>query len=428
MTDAEGRHAARLQALVERVAREVRWRRAEHGMLRGAFWGAVAAAVVLALKTLLGPWALAAAAALVGGGALAGAVAGFVRRVPAADAARLADRAWGLRDRVATALEWGARPERPPLVEALLADAAARVAALDRRRVVRRLLPREAAWLPAPVLAAVVLALAPPVPLPRLPDVMSATEGEESRERLAEGLMEQHSRPLPRDPLRRPPVEERDMVPRTGAPATPTAGDLSAIFKDTSLAAQRPDFNSFLKKSDDRLKLLEQVERLPDLQSDFTTSQYKVVFRKAKSLTGGLRPDQISPDKLRQLLEELQRLGRRSDGGWGSDVAEGMEALEYGQQDKALEAMEKALDKLRAMEEAQRSGKGLRGGRERGRDQTAGRDGRRGGAGGEEPDFGEGEGLLPGKGRNPNPKGEASQRLRATPYDAGVEGEARKGR
>ena len=43
-------------------------------------------------------------------------------------------------------------------------------------------------------------------------------------------------------------------------------------------------------------------------------------------------------------------------------------------------------------------------------------------------DFGEGEGLLAGKGRNPNPKGDATDRLRANPFDAGVEGEARSGR
>lgn len=425
MTDTD-RDRATLQALVERVAREVRWRRAEHGLLRGLFWGAVAAVVALALRTLLGPWATVAAVGAVGTGALVGAVVGLARRVPSADAARLADRAWGLQDRVATALEWAGRPERPRLADALLADAAARVAALDRRRVVRRLLPREVRWLPVPALAGLALLLAPPVPLPRLPDVLTAPDGQEAPARIAEGLMEQQARPLARDPLRRPPVEEREFGQRPGTPTTAAPGDLAAVFKDTALAAQRPDFNSFLKKGDERLRLLEQVDRLPDLQSDFTASQYKVVFRKARALTGGLRPDQISPEKLRELLEELQRLGRRSGGGWGSDVAEGMEALESGQQDRALEAMERALDKLRAMEEAQRSGKGLRGGRER--DRTAGRDGSRGGASGEEPDFGEGEGLLPGKGRNPNPKGEASQRLRATPYDAGLEGEMRQGR
>jgi hypothetical protein len=83
---------------------------------------------------------------------------------------------------------------------------------------------------------------------------------------------------------------------------------------------------------------------------------------------------------------------------------------------------------MRAMEEQGRGGKSLRGGREsnasgKGRDK-----GRGAGSGPDDMDFGEGEGLMPGKGRSGSPKGEASQRLRANPYDVGVEGESRKGR
>src|SRR5256885_12018911 len=125
----------------------------------------------------------------------------------------------------------------------------------------------------------------------------------------------------------------------------------------------------------------------------------------------------------------MERLGRKGGGNVGSEVSEGMEALEYGQQDRALDAMEKALNKLRAMEDQQRSGKNLRGGRESERGRGSDRDrGRSGGGGADDQDFGEGEGLLPGKGKSPNPKGEASQRLRANPYDVGVEGESRQGR
>ena len=85
-----------------------------------------------------------------------------------------------------------------------------------------------------------------------------------------------------------------------------------------------------------------------------------------------------------------------------------MEALEGGQPDRAMEAMQRALDKMRAQDEARRSGKGLRAAASRDRSGT-GRD-RRGGEGGgpEDQDFGEGEGLLPGKGRSASPKGEAT--------------------
>jgi hypothetical protein len=206
------------------------------------------------------------------------------------------------------------------------------------------------------------------------------------------------------------------------------SGDLSAIFKDTALSAQRPDFQSFLKKGDERLKLLEQADRLPDLQSDFTASQYKMVFRKSKSLSSGMKPDQISPQKLKELLEEMERLGRKGGANWQGDAAEGMEALEGGEPDRAMHAMQRALDKMRAQDEASRSGKNLKGGRESSRG-GQGRD-RRGGEGGgpEDQDFGEGEGMMPGKGRSTSPKGEATARLRGNPYDVGVEGESRRGR
>jgi hypothetical protein len=420
-----------LDRLVAQVVAQVRWRRAEHYGLRGVFYGALAALLPLLLKTSLGRTAPLVALGLLVVGGLGGALYGFTRRVAATDAARLADRAFALSDRVSTALEWAERPDRSPLVDILVADAVAHVESLQTRQIVRRIVPREVRLLPLPVIGALVLALAPPVPLPsgRLPDFSRTSDGEETPERTDSRLVEDSSRPLRKEPEKRSLFGERDFAQRSGGTGAPaTAGDLSAIFKDTALASQRPDFNSFLKKGDERLKMLEQVDRLPDLQSDFTTSQYKMVFRKSKELRSGLRPDQISPQKLKELLEEMERLGRKG-GTWGGDAMEGMEALEGGQPDKALEAMEKALNKMRAQEDAERGGKNLRGGRERGRGDRRGERGAGGeGMGPEDGDFGEGEGTMPGKGKSLSPKGEASQRLRASPYDVGVEGESRRGR
>ncbi|HUF91130.1 MAG TPA: hypothetical protein VMR23_02060 [Candidatus Limnocylindria bacterium] len=425
------RHQA-LDALVRRVAAQIRRRRAEHYALRGAFWTAVAAVVLLLLKGVIGPWAAPAAGALVVGGLLVGVLFGLTRPIPVADAARLADRAFGLEDRVATALEWAHRPDRTPLVAALVTDATERVQGLPPRAIVRRIMPREARMLPVPVLMAVVLVLAPALPMPSgrfLPDFSPGDGSDEAEQRAAGAMVEDRARPVQRDRLKPNAFEEKDFAQRAGGGGAATSGDLSAIFKDTALAAQRPDFNSFLKKGDERLKMLEQVDRLPDLQSDFTSSNYKMVFKKSKALTGGLRPDQISPQKLRELLEEMQRLGRKG-GNWGNEASEGMEALEGGEPDRAMDAMQRALDKMRAQEEAQRSGKGLRGGRDNSRGGSRGRDRGEGGESGypDDMDFGEGEGLMPGRGKSASPKGEASQRLRANPYDVGVEGESRRGR
>src|SRR5438874_133487 len=420
-----------IDVLVQRVARQIRQRRAEHHALRGTFWGTLVAALLLVFKASLGAVAFGGGAAFVAAGALAGAVYGALRRLGPVDAARLADRAFALDDRVATALEGAERSDRTPLVDVLVTDTVARVQGLPPRRIVRRVLPREVRWLPVPALAVLALALSPAIPLPSggFPDFLPSGEQEAREERTQSSMLEERSRPLAKDPLKRAGLEERDFAQRPAGAAGAAAGDLSAIFKDTAHSGALPDFNSFLKKGDDRLKLLEQVDRLPDLQSDFTNTQYKMVYRKSKSLRGGLSPD-ISPKKLRELLEEMERLGRKG-GNWTGDASEGMEALEGGQTDRALEAMQRALDKMRAMEESQRSGKGLRGGREsergaRGRDRARG--GGEGSNGPEDQDFGEGEGFLPGKGRSTMPKGDPTARLRASPFDVGVEGESRRGR
>src|SRR2546427_530989 len=328
-----------LDRLVRRVSAQVRRRRVEPHALRGFCWASLPAVALLALKGPLGPRAVPAAAALLVAGAVLGAAWGAPKQTSPADAARLADRAFGLEDRVATALEWAERPDRTPLVDTLVADATERVERLQPRQIVRRILPREAHFLPLPLVVALALTLAPalPLPSPRLPDFMGSSQEEEKDTRTGSGLLEERSKPEARERLRPPAFEEREFQARSGASTASTAGDLSAVFKDTSLSSQRPDFNSFLKRGDERLKLLEQVDRLPDLASDFTTSQYKMVFRKSKALAGGQ-------------------------------------------------------------------------------------------GGGEGEDFGEGEGLRPGKGRSASPKGEASRRLSATPYDVGVEGESRRGR
>src|SRR5262249_61155851 len=99
-----------LETLVRRVAAQVRWRRAEHYGVRGLFYGALAGALLLLLKSLLGPWTVLAAGACVLVGALAGAAWGAAQRVPLEGAARLADRASRLHHRGTPGPRWSRRP------------------------------------------------------------------------------------------------------------------------------------------------------------------------------------------------------------------------------------------------------------------------------------------------------------------------------
>src|SRR5438876_999856 len=142
-------------------------------------------------------------------GLLVGIAYGAARGIRRGDVARVADRAFGLDDRVATTLEWADRPDRTRLVDALVRDTVARVESLELKRVVKRVVPREGQLLALPVLACLVLAITPPIPLPsgRLPDFLSSTE-EEREERTSSSMLEETTRQLAKDPLKRPAFEE----------------------------------------------------------------------------------------------------------------------------------------------------------------------------------------------------------------------------
>jgi hypothetical protein len=431
-------HGATLRLAVSRLTRLVRQRRALYYGVRGLLWGLCAAVLPVALRSVAAAWALPAAAGLAVGGALIGVVYGLLLRVPAADVLGLADRAFGLHDRLATAFDLLRREVRGPLVTAAIADAERRVPALALARAVPWRWPREVRLLPAPVLVLAALPYLPPIPVPdvHLPAVRSADEEEKKAQQA--GPAQAIERPTPRrsERVERVDMQEREYAVRPNPESREHAkGDLAAAFKDTNVATKRPDFSSFLKQGDERIRMLERVESLPDLQRDFTQSQYKVLFRKSRSLLAGMDPRQLSPERLRQLLEEMGRMGRRGqsggsgEGDWGQELMEGAEALDQGQMSRALDAMERALQKMRAMEDRQRGGRELKGGRESGR--RGGRDGQRGGEGqpgADEPDFGEGHGSLPGRGTNPGWRGDPTTRLGQDPLDVGVEGQMRRGR
>jgi hypothetical protein len=411
-----------IDELLARVRRELRLRRAERGALRGGFWGAVAAVVLLAAQGLLGGIALPLAIGVVCLGAAGGALFAACRRVTGFEAARLADQALGLQDRVATSLELASRPDRGPFFAALVADTAARVAQIGPRRMLARTLPREARLLPLPLAAAAALALLPPVPGVGswLPAWLGGGGTDQADWRSP--TPENRVGPLARDAPRRLAQDPfaRTLPQKTPADAVESAG----LFKDKALAAPRADFASFLKKGDDRLRMLANTDRLPDLRSDFTSSKYQALLRQARELSSGGRRQNISPRKLADLLKEMERLGKQG-GNWEDEVQRGLEAVEDGLYDDALDAMENALDKLRDLEDRQRSRRSLQGGREPQSGSPVDGSFRFG----DEPGANDPErpGATAGFGSNPNSRGRPTARLRSTPYTSGVQG-VRRGR
>src|SRR5262249_57818639 len=218
-----------LQRAVADVSRQIRMRRAEFYGLRGLFGGSLCALLPLILRDSFGWLSFVWAGACLAVGALVGAAVGFFMRLPAGEAARLADRGYGLQDRIATALEWADRPDRTPLVDALIVDAVNRVQSLEGRRVVARRIPREARFVPVPLAVGLALALAPAIPLPQgsLPSLSGARQVEEEEPQDRTGNLESQDQPkaAKREDMRRAEMQERTAGPRSGMGGPPHPPD-----------------------------------------------------------------------------------------------------------------------------------------------------------------------------------------------------------
>ena len=346
-----------LERLVSEVGKQIRLRRAEFYGLRGLFAGAVLALVPL----------VAARAARSAGARLRGRPAGrrdsssepctdWPLKLPPGDVARLADRGYQLQDRVATSLEWGARPDRTP--------SWTRSSPTPRRASTpspgggsSRASCRASEAHPAPLVAGLLLSIAPPIPLPQggLPTFSVSKEDEEDKPKERAGDMQSTDRPTraKRDPIQRADLQERNMVPRAGAGGSePARGPLGRVQGHVA------------RVEGARLQLVPQERRRahPHARAGGPSSRSAAGLYAAPD-QGGVPARQGAARRARSEQEgvpgEAPRAAER-DGApraqgrgqhWSGDVSEGMEALEGGQTDKAMDAMERALSKMRQLED-----------------------------------------------------------------------------
>ena len=407
-----------ISRLLDEVATQIRSRRTQAGAVRGAFWGAFAAALVLvpncgfeevALPAALSVWLLCIAA---------GTLLGASRPAQQIEVARIADKAFGLHDRIATSIEYSRRSGKEPLTEALLADTVAQVAALTAQKVVPWHAPREARFIVVPMLAFAALAIAPPLPGAAnwLPEALT---GKTPRDPYATASREERARLFGWDMKQPDALSKQDALQRAAGEKQLNAEEASA-FKDKSTNKPKMDFASFVQKGDDRLKLLERADKLPDLQSDFASSKYRMMLQKTQELSSG-KGGQISPRRLEQILREMQRMGKKG-GDFSDDINEGLEALEGGQTEEAMNSMQTALAKLRAQEERERNSRRIAGVRDRNQDDSEESGGSRGSSASNSSDR---MGYSTGGPKGSNSSGKATPRLRSTPYDAAIEGQRR---
>jgi len=414
-----------LLTLLQGIAAEIRRLRAERGAWRGGFWGSVAAVTILAGKGWIGDSATLIALAAMAVGVLAGALLSATRRVPLSMAAQLADRAYALQDRVTTALEASSSPATglpATIVQAQVADTVERVETLRssgglRRHVVERRLPRDAYWVFLPLLAAVALSMAPPLPVAAI-GLPGGPGAKQAEERTSVSFVER-LKMFGIDMLKPKAAPEADAAQRESQEPPPAPNDI-AEFKDRTLGKQPGDFSSFVKKGDDRLKVLDRADRLPDLQSDFASSNVRSMQQKARELAAAKGTNQMSAAKLNQVLRELERMGRNAgDENLSEEMRQAMQMAEDGNFDEAMESMQEALGKMQRAEDQQRASKMLKGGPDGKGDRLADS----GEAGELSQNAQSPTGASDGKGSGP--QGNPSARLRSTPYDAAIQGQRR---
>ena len=139
-------------------------------------------------------------------------------------------------------LEWGARPDRTPVVDALVADTAAPSTPLPVLRIIPRLFPREAKLIRSRLSPGSCCPSRRPSHCPQgAADVLSVSkEDEEDNTRKGGGHAEHGpAHAAKRDHPARGPAGAH-MVPRTGAGGQKPARDLSAVSRTRRSARRRP--------------------------------------------------------------------------------------------------------------------------------------------------------------------------------------------
>lgn len=413
-----------IQSALRRLSRRLRLVRAVTAGSRFLVIGLLLALAPLLAKGILPDVALWIAAGLIAGLALMGLLYGSLLRARPAHIARLADRRLDLKERITCAVEHLVSRDPAEIVQAQLAETATRIRTIHPRDAFPfRLTPEVRIAGPLAALA-LALALLPPIPLRLLEpsDAPPATEVEVAENPEERPLEQKLAAPaLPKEMF--PKTAEQDLQ-RGPLSSHNQQGDQAAIFRDTKMSQQRPDFGSFVKQGDERLKMLARPDAIPDLRRDFTQSPYQVMIRrmqeqlKAGSLQG------LTWEQIERLMSELGQTEQRMGGsGIADDLMQEMEGQGGGSTDKMMSALSRALNRLRDRDEAARGkGKGLRDAPPR--QQSAG-DGKGEGEGGRED--GSPGGSAPGTEKSLQTRGDPTQRIGGDKQDSSLDGDPREG-
>jgi hypothetical protein len=413
-----------IRTVLRRLSLRLRAVRAVTAGSRFLVVGVSLALVPLLLKGLLpasAPWV---AGGVAVGFAILGLAYGALLPARATHVARLADGHLRLKERMTCAVERLADAKPDEMARAQRAETARRVQALRPRDAFPFRLTPEARMAGPLAALAVALVLLPPLPLrfpeaAEAPGAPAAEVAEGARERPLEQKLAGPT--LPKEMFQR--LERQDAQRGPLAPHT-QQGDQAAVFRDTRMSQQRPDFGSFIKQGDDRIKMLARTDAIPDLRRDVTQSPYQVMIRRMQQQLQAGSLQGLSWEQIERLLSELGQTERRmGDSGIADELMREMEGQAGRSPDKMMSALSRALNRLRDRGDATRgSGRTLR-------DAPPGRQGRGDGKGEGEGgnEDGSAAGSLPGTETSLQTRGNPTDRIAGDKQDSMLGGDPREG-
>ena len=346
-----------LKAKLAAIGRRLRWMTIEERVSWCLLPGLVVALALLAahkLDRLDDPYPLMALA--VGVPLALGLGWGLLRRVSLLDAASLADRKLGLKERMSNAVIFADRPEASPLVPALVADAAKHAEDLTPTAVLPYRTSRPARW--SLLAAALVLAawLAPQFPVGRTAGEIAVRQEMRSEgQRLGEVAAKAKEQAKAKG-LQRPEELAKKLEKLARELEKAKLSKKEALLKSGKLAAELREAQRLAALQTGTQGMARVAESLRDVSLETATMQEIAraareqradeMAAKLQKLAQDLREGKLSAADRRKLAEDLRQMAGAAEAGGMGDMAQAMRdaasALEQGKDAAAAEAMERA--------------------------------------------------------------------------------------
>jgi hypothetical protein len=330
-----GRSLSEIHRLLAPVRTRQRWRSALRAGALGLLAGSLAAAGLGTVRLMSAPLPEAWILALPVVGSLGGFALGLGRRRSWKEAAAAVDAHYRLKDRLATALAFAELPQRGPLHDLQIADAAAHLDAIDLRPVVPLRMPRSCPYAALAGAVAVVLLLIPSPARPRsagpvlpMPEVVA--EGRQLEATLIHEFQEL-SRQNPEENVDELVQELRRLVGEMKAPRVDQREALARLSEmQAAIASVLDDYN--LEAVDAVLQALGQALESVEAMQGVSGSLARGDYRRAAEELDSLDPADIRREQSRAAAGKLKRLakdlGTSVEAGVGESISQWQEALE----------------------------------------------------------------------------------------------------